>query len=36
MTAADELPAIHVDPVLMRRVIDNLLENAHKYTPRPR
>ncbi len=30
---ASDLPAIHVDPVLFRRVIDNLLENGHKYTP---
>jgi signal transduction histidine kinase len=35
VTLADDLPAIHVDPVLFRRVIDNLLENAHKYTPDP-
>jgi signal transduction histidine kinase len=27
------LPEINVDPVLFRRVIDNLLENSHKYTP---
>jgi two-component system OmpR family sensor kinase len=33
VTTGDDVPAIHVDPVLFRRVIDNLLENAHKYTP---
>jgi two-component system, OmpR family, sensor kinase len=30
----DALPAITADPVLVRRAIDNLLDNAHKYTDR--
>ncbi|MBX3221461.1 MAG: HAMP domain-containing histidine kinase [Labilithrix sp.] len=31
----EELPAIVADPVLARRVVDNLLDNAHAYTDKP-
>ena len=32
---ADTLGTMNADPVLLRRAIDNLLENAHKYTDEP-
>ncbi|MGE0397924.1 MAG: ATP-binding protein [Kofleriaceae bacterium] len=34
-TIEADLPLVDVDQVLLRRVLDNLLENAHKYSPDP-
>jgi signal transduction histidine kinase len=33
VAVADDLPSVHVDARLFRRVLDNLLDNAHEYSP---
>jgi two-component system, OmpR family, sensor kinase len=33
VTVDDGLPLVRVDRMLVRRTVDNLLENAHKYSP---
>lgn len=35
LRVAPDLPALEADPNLVRRVLDNVLDNAHKYSPDP-